>query len=131
MMIAGMSLLIGANSATAAGTTALLEAQKLEGQQMYSMAAAAYMAIMDEVDFVPSQKPEKLSSEEKIILGKCAISCLEQGIQRHIAEGAPAINDCSELPLLLSVTHTLSVLEPSNPRWTKLNAKAAGMLAGK
>ncbi len=131
LMIASASFFVTVGAANAAGTTALLEAQQLESQEKYAMAAAAYMAIMDGVDFVPGQKPLKLSKTEKIILGKCAVSCLEQGLERYSSEGMQSLSDCPELPLLWSITRTLSVLEPQNSRWTSLNAQVADLLARK
>lgn len=101
---------------------ALLQAEKLEAGGNYAAAASAYLAVLEGFNFVPkSSSKTEYSKEEKIVIGKCAINCLEQGIKQKLKAGAE-IKDCPEFQLLAGASITMMNLEPSNQKWTYLRA---------
>lgn len=112
--------------AKAANDTALSVAASLEAQGDYALAASAYMAMVDGFDFVPgpTQKNEfALNKAQKTLFGKCAMTCIERGMQLHLANGG-SLADCAEFQMLASSANTMMELEPENANWSYLRGFA-------
>lgn len=106
----------------AAELEALQQAQQLEADGDFATAAGAYLAIVEDFDFLPgnTNTQSALSIHERILIGKCAMNCIEIGMKRHIAENRDY--DCPEAQLLGAASSSMMKLEPTNARWTYLLA---------
>lgn len=96
------------------GNAALHEAQQLELEGKYAVAASAYLAMAEGFDFMPENKKlTALTRSEQIILAKCAVSCLEQGISRQL-NSCGSLDNSPELMMLPAACNTLMRLDPQN-----------------
>lgn len=115
-----------APASAAAAQEELSHAQKLEADGQYALAASAYLAIIHGYDFIPGESKAKelakLSKDEKIIVAKCAVNCLELGIKKYLKDQSGNLTDCPEFQLLGGASKDLMQLEPHNPKWMYLRA---------
>lgn len=110
---------------------ALHEAQKFEAEGQYALAASAYLAVAEDFDFLPGTLPtEKLTNEQKVIVGKCAINCLERGIHQYLSKpDHVSLSYCPEFLLMASTCDAMMKLEPHNMTWNRLHSEIQVLLA--
>lgn len=118
---------VNTNAAFAASNDqSLFQAQELEANGQYALAASAYLAIVEGYDFMPGPSNEKelakLTKEQKVIVGKCAMNCIEQGIHNYLDSNSGNLADCPEFQLLGGASITMMELDPKNAKWTYLRA---------
>ena len=127
LLIMAAFLIADCAPAQADNCNAVSIAAALEADCQYALAASAYMAIVDGFDFVPGTGNTTAllaaNKEQKILFGKCAMSCLERGMQEHLTHSS-TLADCAEFHLLASSAATMMELEPTNANWTYLRAYA-------
>jgi hypothetical protein len=96
------------------GNAALQQAQQFELEGKYAVAASAYLAMAEGFDFMPeNKKAPALSRSEQVLLAKCAVNCLEQGIREQLASSGN-LDNCAELMMLPAACNTLMKLDPQN-----------------
>ncbi len=95
---------------------ALKEAHNLESSGQFVMAAGAYLAIIDDYDFLPGTDNSSFTKEQKIQMGRRAVNCLQQSARLNNK------SDGFEAELLGAAGHTMMVLEPRNPYWAYICA---------
>lgn len=93
---------------------ALRRAQEFEMEGKYAVAASAYLALAEGFDFVPeNKKAVAFKRGEQVLLAKCAINCLEEGIRQQLSNSG-SLDNCPELMMLPAACNTLMRLDPQN-----------------